>query len=77
MVMKAMETETKTIIANSELAFFGQALPKTVPNAMAQKLLDQFFLSRVKENFVSGLDPETAGNIKVKIEEEEDDVILF
>ena len=49
-----------------------------VPDAMAQNLLDKFFLSNVKQFFIDGLDPAKAQKLNVTIEaDDEDDIELF
>lgn len=52
---------------------FADGKDQTVPDTMALRLLDRFFLSRVKENFMDGLDPKQAANMGVVIEEDDDD----
>lgn len=74
MVLQSIEEETLKMVDLSKAYASGA---DNVPDEMAQKLLGKFFLSKVKENFLSGLDADTASHMDVKIEEDDDDVILF
>lgn len=75
-VMSALEKGASVSLEVLEAAM-GDDMPQTVPDAMAQELLDKFFLSAVKDNFMAGLDPATASQMNVKIEADDDDVVLF
>jgi hypothetical protein len=55
----------------------GENSGATIPEELAKPLLDKFFLSRVKENFVNGLNPELAANMNITIEEDDDGIELF
>lgn len=69
-ILKKLEEETSEFIKSS-------SHETSVPDFMAKGLLDQFFLTNVKETFLQGLDPAQAKNLNVTIEAEEDDIELF
>jgi hypothetical protein len=75
-VFESLQHETEKMgkkLSNPELN------ASRVPDDMVKVLLDKFFLSKVKENYVARLDPEKAKNFAVTIENqtEDDGIELF
>ena len=48
-----------------------------IPDDMIEGLINKFFLSDVKNNFLNSLDSNRLDNLNVEIEKEEDDIELF